>query len=117
MDDPTAHEGESLRATRFYVDLMLTLSEDDVHGAEAVDLLRSLWDGQQSVPTIGASSVPDVDAKLTAWATIAEALAKMVAAERRDSGRADCSLSDVWRDLQLAICADDAVDRDGARDA
>ena len=45
------------------------------------------------------------------------ALADMVAAERRDSGRADFSLADVWDDLQFAMFPDDDANpraQDGA---
>jgi hypothetical protein len=110
MDHPDAHEGDAVRATRFYVDLMVTLSEDDIHGAEAIDLLRPLWGNRPAAATGGTPPETEVDAKLTAWATIAEAMAEMVAAERRNSGRADSSLADVWRDLQLAMTQNDEAD-------
>lgn len=110
MDDPHAHEVDALRARQVYVDLMITLSEDHIGGLEAVDLLRPLWGSSQSAMTGAAAPETDVDAMLTAWATIAGALADMVSAERRDNGRADFSLADVWGELQFAMFPDDYAD-------
>jgi hypothetical protein len=119
MDNPPAHEADAARAERFFVDMMITLAEDQIAGAEAVEMLRPLWADPES--SLGGETrlTMDAEAMLTAWARIAGAMAQLLADERRANGRPDSSVTDVWRQLQIAVDptddADPAAPGDGPR--
>jgi hypothetical protein len=120
MDNPPAHEADAARAQRFFVDMMITLTEDRIAGAEAVEMLRPLWADPEATKGGGEHRLKiGADAMLTAWARIAEAMAQLLADERRESGRTDSSVTDVWRQLQIAMDptddADPAAPGDGPR--
>ncbi len=102
MSDPEVDEAETQRVARFFVDLMATLTTDDVGEEEAMALLRAVWSGGQCEGLVSAPEAGPVDEqRLTAgFVRIAVSLAHMVVAERRAAGRSEVSASDVWCDLR-----------------
>jgi len=102
MSDPEADEAATRRVARFFVDLMATLTTDDVGEEEAMALLRSVWSsGQQEGLVTSPEGGPVDEQLLTAgFVRIAVSLAHMVVAERRAGGRSDASAGDVWCDLR-----------------
>ena len=106
MHDPSGDPAAAARARRFFVDLMITLSEDGVSGDDTVELLAPLWSDQPAhvarAGGLDATGGVSRDAMLTCWASIATTLASMVADERRSRGRPDATLVEVWKDLLVA---------------
>ncbi|MGZ4608669.1 MAG: hypothetical protein ACXV4A_04775 [Actinomycetes bacterium] len=93
-----AEEPHLQRAVRFVADLMGTLAEGDVHGAEAAAQLAGLWAAR------APSAISDLDTEtlLAAFVCVASTLAQMLATERHDAGRSDACSVAVWRDLAPA---------------
>jgi len=102
MSDSEADEAETRRVARFFVDLMATLTTDDVGEEEAMALLRSVWSTGQREGLVTAPEGGPVDEQLltAGFVRIAVSLAHMVVAERRAAGRSEVSASDVWCDLR-----------------
>jgi hypothetical protein len=106
MDEAHPHDQDALQVGRLFADLMLTLAEDGVRGAEAVALTTPLATALQDLdPTLE----PDLQRRLTAETTVAGLtlvsgmLAEMLVAERRDRGQSGTSLAAVWTELLAAL--------------
>ena len=102
MSDPDVDEAETRRVAKFFVDLLATLTTDDVGEEEAMALLRSVWaTGQREGLVTTPEGAPVDEQVLTAgFVRIAVSLAHMVVAERRATGRSDVTAVDVWCDLR-----------------
>jgi hypothetical protein len=97
LSDPVAQ-----RLGRFFADLMVTLAEDGVAGAESADAVRALW---QSRTSAGVPATLELDAEILVHGigAVAVALAEEVVAARRAAGIPDVTLTDVWLDVVLAL--------------
>ena len=109
LSDPVAR-----RVGRFFADLMVTLAEDGVGGAESADAIRALWRSR----TAGdgpASLELDAETLVHGIGAVAIGLAEELVAARRAAGTADVTLMDVWLEVVGAlevVCLDD-VGSDG----
>ena len=102
MTEPsTAHDPEVVRVGRLFADLMLTLAEDGVGGAEAVTLTAPL---SAALQAIDLTSEPVKAPRLCPESTVAGLtmvcglLAEQLVAERRARGQASC-LATVWSEV------------------
>jgi hypothetical protein len=102
MDPVHLSDPDAQKVARFFADLMLTLAEGDVDGAESVELVRTLWRGTPDQLPAGSLDV-DADTLLQAFGGVAAALAHQLAAERRASGRVDASTAEVWREVEAVL--------------
>ena len=105
MTEPSAHDPDAVRVGRLFADLMLTLAEDGVRGAEAVALTTPL---STALQTIDLTADPVQRPRLRAETTVAGLtmvcglLADQLVAERRERGQASC-LATVWTELLEAM--------------
>jgi len=97
LSDPVAR-----RLGRFFADLMATLAEDGVGGAESVDAVRALWQSRTSGDR-PASLEQDAETLVHGIGAVAVALAEEVVAARRVAGASDESLTDVWLEVVRAL--------------
>ena len=101
MTEPSAHDPEAVRVGRLFADLMLTLAEDGVSGAEAVGLTTPL---SAALQTLDLTTEPPRQPRLCPESTVAgltmvcSLLADQLVAERRERGQASC-LATVWSEL------------------
>ncbi len=58
MTEPSAHDPEAVRVGRLFADLMLTLAEDGVRGAEAVALTAPLSAALQTIDLTAEPAQP-----------------------------------------------------------
>jgi hypothetical protein len=106
MDEAHPHDRDALQMGRLFADLMLTLAEDGVRGAEAVALTTPLATALQDVDR---TLEPDLRRRLTAETAVAGLtlvsgmLADMLVAERRERGQSGSSLASVWSELLAAL--------------
>jgi hypothetical protein len=97
LSDPVAR-----RVGRFFADLMVTLAEDGVGGAESAEAIGALWrtrsheDGPAGLELDAGTLVHGIGA-------IAVALADDLVAARRAAGSPDLVPADVWREVVRAL--------------
>ena len=97
LSDPVAQ-----RLGRFFADLMVTLAEDGMGGAESADSVRALWRTWPSGEG-PASLDQDADTLVHGIGAVAVALAEEVVAARRAAGAADVTVTDVWLEVGRAL--------------
>lgn len=105
MTEPSAHDPQTVRAGRLFADLMLTLAEDDVRGAEAVALTAPLSAALQTIdlttePAQGPRLCPD--STVAGLTMVCGLLAEQLVAERRERGQQTC-LATVWGEVLAAM--------------
>lgn len=102
MDDLCLADPFARRLGRFFADLMVTLAEDGVGGAESAEAVRDLW---QSRTAGGGPGSPEVDAETVVHGigAVAVALAEEVVAARRAAGASDVTVMDVWLEVRRAL--------------
>jgi hypothetical protein len=95
------------RVGRFFVDLMLTLSEDQLGGRESADLVGALWRRTAVAHRAGCRLESDPEMLVRGLAAVAAALADRLVAERRAAGRTDTTLAQVWSEVggSMSSCA------------
>jgi len=103
MGSPELEEDRSRRVATFFVDLMATLTTEEVGDDEVMTLLRSIWASRLS----NGSDHHDIgEEDVTAgFVRVAVALAQIVVQERRAAGRLDACVSEVWCDLRKFLAA------------
>ena len=100
-ESSAAHDPEVVRVGRLFADLMLTLAEDGVGGAEAVTLTAPL---SAALQVHDLTAEPARPPRLCPASTVAGLtmvcglLAEQLVAERRARGQASC-LATVWGEL------------------
>jgi hypothetical protein len=102
MDELHIPDADAQRLGRFFADVMATLAEDGVEGAESAAAARALWgatQGEQSPRRLDLGS----ETLVHGLAAVAVALARELVAVRRAAGAAGSSLADVWRDVGRAL--------------
>jgi hypothetical protein len=105
MTDRVVHDPEAVRAGRLFADLMLTLAEDGVSGAEAVALTTPL---SAALQTLDLTTAPQQQPRLCPETTVAGLtvvcgmLADQLVTERRERGQDTCLVS-VWSELVAAM--------------
>ena len=103
MLSPDLDEEETRRVATFFVDLMASLTTEEVGEEEAMALLRSVWSDR---PLNGSGGPPVSEEYLTAgFVRIAVAMAHMMVQERRAGGRLDACVNEVWCDLREFMAA------------
>jgi hypothetical protein len=116
MDEPHPHDEDALQVGRLFADLMLTLAEDGVRGAEAVALTTPLATALQSVEP---PAEPGQRRRICAETTVAGLtlvsglLADKLVAERRERGQQGSCLTAVWTELVAAMQAAPGCDSTG----
>jgi len=116
MTEPSAaHDPEVVRVGRLFADLMLTLAEDGVGGAEAVTLTAPL---SAALQTLDLTAEPVRPPRLCPEGTVAGLtmvcglLADQLVAERRARGQASC-LATVWSELLADLQSRSSCDSTG----
>ncbi len=102
MDQLRLSDPVALRLGRFFADLMVTLADDGVRGAEAADAMRTLWESWTSGD---GPATPELDAATLVHGigAVAVALAEEVVAARRAAGATDTIVTDVWLEVVGAL--------------
>jgi hypothetical protein len=106
MSSEEAAERDTSQVARFFVDLMATLTADDVGEEEAIALLRPIWSqGQRHglIPTGGREL--DEELLIAGFARIAVSMAHMMVRDRRAAGDTAASARDVWCELREFMAA------------
>ena len=105
MTEPSAHDPQAVRVGRLFADLMLTLAEDGVGGAEAVALTTPLSTALQTIDLTAEPAKPPglcPDSTVAGLTMVCGLLADQLVAERRERGQASC-LATVWTELLEAM--------------
>ena len=102
MDELRLADPVARRVGRFFADLMVTLAEDGVDGAESADAVRALWHSRTSGE---GPAILELDAETLVHGigAVAVALAEELVTARRDSGGTDVTLTDVWSEVLRAL--------------
>jgi hypothetical protein len=98
MSPPEVHEDATRRVAAFFVDLMATLTTEEVGEEEVTALLRSVW--QNRAPNESGSREVGEEDLTAGFVRVAVTMAHMVVQERRAGGQLDACMSDVWSDLR-----------------
>jgi hypothetical protein len=102
VDELAIVDPDAQQLARFFVDLMLTMAEGGVEGAESVEAVGALWHGTQDRPSrVGAEL--DAATLVLGLGAVAAALAGQVVSERRAAGRSGATAADVWGELARAV--------------
>jgi hypothetical protein len=102
MDELRLSDPDAQRVGRFFADLMLTLAEDGVEGADSADAVRLLWHGMPGqAPTIPLDVGSDT--LVHGLGGVAAVLATQLASERRAVGRTGASVGEVWREVGRSL--------------
>jgi hypothetical protein len=97
LSDPVAR-----RVGRFFADLMVTLAEDGVGGAESAEAIGRLW--QTRANDGGPAGLElDAEALVHGIGAVAVALADDLVAVRRAAGSPDLTSADVWQEVVRAL--------------
>ena len=102
MDELHIPDAQAQRLGRFFADLMATLAEDGVEGADSAAGARALWhatQGEQSPRRVDLDS----ETLVHGLAAVAVALAQELVAARRAAVAPGSSLAEVWRDVERAL--------------
>ena len=91
---------DAARLARLFVDLMLTLAEDDGGDIDALDAISALWAPGPAGPA-NLDLTPETS--VHGLGAVSVALARLLAAEREVSGRPGASVVAVWRDVEAAL--------------
>jgi hypothetical protein len=114
VDDLRLSDPVARRLGRFFADLMVTLAEDDVGGADSADAIRALW--QSGTSGEGTATLElDAETLVHGIGAVAIGLAEELVAARRAAGTADVTLMAVWLEVASAldeVCLDE-VESDG----
>ena len=97
LSDPVAQ-----RVGRLFADLMMTLAEDGMAGAESADTVRALWRSRPSGEGL-ANLDQDPETLVHGIGAVALALAGEVVAARRAAGATDVTTTDVWLEVVGAL--------------
>ena len=103
MVSPDLDDNETHRVAAFFVDLMATLTTEEVGEEEVTALLRSIWSNRP--PSGSGGHDVHKDDLIAGFVHVAVAMAHMVVQERRAAGRLDACVGDVWSDLREFIAA------------
>jgi hypothetical protein len=85
---------------RFFADLMATLAEDGVGGAESAEAIGRLWQARAGGP---AGLELDAETLVHGIGAVAVALAAELVAARRAAGSPDLMPADVWQEVVRAL--------------
>jgi hypothetical protein len=103
MGSPELDEDKGRRVAAFFVDLMATLTTEEVGDDEVMTLLRSIWSSRISN---GSDHHDIAEEDVTAgFVRVAVALAHIIVQERRAAGQLDACVSEVWCDLREFLAA------------
>jgi hypothetical protein len=102
MDEQHISDVHAQRVGRFFADLMTTLAEDGVEGAESAAAARALWHATQGEQNPRRLDL-DPETLVHGLATVTVALAGELVAARRAAGASGTSIADVWRDVRRAL--------------
>jgi hypothetical protein len=102
MNELPISDAHTQRLGRFFADLMATLAEDGVEGAESAAAARALWHATQGEQNPRRLDL-DSETLVHGLATVSVALAGELVAARRAAGAAGASIADVWRDVRRAL--------------
>ena len=114
MDELRLSDPVARRVGRFFADVMVTLAEDGVGGAESADAIRALW--QSRTAGDGPATLElDAETLVHGIGAVAIGLAEELVAARRAAGTADVTLMDVWLEVvgALEVVGLDDVGSDG----
>ena len=102
MDDVRLSDAGAHRLARFVADLMATLADDGVVGAESAEAASALWH-----PTPGHASPAgqDLDTATLVHGLIgvSAALVAQLVTERRAAGYDAATSAEVWREVGVAL--------------
>jgi hypothetical protein len=99
LSDPVAR-----RLGRFFADLMVTLAEDGVGGAESAEAIGTLWQTQTPTNRVGPAGFElDAETLVHGIGAVAIALADELVAVRRAAGAPDLTATDVWQEVARAL--------------
>jgi len=101
IEPSAAHDPEVVRVGRLFADLMLTLAEDGIGGAEAVTLTAPLSAALQAHDLKAEPAKPPrlcPESTVAGLTMVCGLLADQLVAERRARGQAGCLVT-VWSEL------------------
>ena len=102
MDELKLSDAHAQRVGRLFADLMLTLAEEGVAGAESAEAICDLWKA-----TAGKASPSGLELSSETLAHgvggVAVALAGQLVSERRAAGCAGASVAAVWQEVAQAL--------------
>jgi hypothetical protein len=109
VDELALVDADAQRVARFFADLMLTLAEGGVGGAESAEAVRALWHATSEQVDVTGMEL-DPQALVHGLVAVAAAIAGQLAAERGAVGAPGASVVAVWQEVGRAL---DPADSDG----
>jgi hypothetical protein len=102
VDDLRLADPVARRVGRFFADLMVTLAEGGVGGAESAEAIGRLW--QSRAHAAGPAGLElDAETLVHGIGAVAVALADELVAARRAAGSPDLMPADVWHEVVRAL--------------